>query len=273
MVRNPARSLRLQVSAGSPARGQWCCGRRVKAQWTPGTARRGRRSRPLPGAPGWPSARLRRLLDLPRSASPQRPLARGASSPPTAVGPQRAADPQRVVVVFVRDPSKRPSARRPTRLAGEPAAAVQLVLAATAHRRTPTSRCPPQRPISPTGIRARPPRRSCSPSPSISCAPHRHRTGSTRNGLALALHGQARGTPATTPPTPTCPAPTSRGCRRHRDDRDHRRPTRPCRRGGSPHLFDYEMQSSTPEKSPPTCAWQIPPIRRRGCPTPVVTLL
>ena len=95
----------------------------------------------------------------PPSASPPAPCSPQARRQPTAVGPQRAADPQRVVAYWVRTrASAHPHVVHPGWPVNLPTA-VQLVLAATAHRRTPehAARCPPQRPdCSPRGIRARP---------------------------------------------------------------------------------------------------------------------
>ena len=103
-----------------------------------GSTRRRRRSRPLPGATVGQSALLRRLLDLPTVGIPHRPLARRslvASRQPWALSvlPIRNG----VVAYWVRTPSKRPSARRPPRLAGEPAHRSATRPGATAHRRTP----------------------------------------------------------------------------------------------------------------------------------------
>ena len=168
----------------------------------------------------------------PRSASPNGPCSPQPRRQPTAVGPQRAADPQRVVAYWVRTrASAHPHVVHPGWPVNLPTA-VQLVLAATAHRRTPehAARCPPQRPdCSPRGIRGRP--HAVTSAVTIDILLRPNATEPDRHEKAWRSPCPApTATPGPHCPTPTCQAPTSRGCRRHRDDRDHRRPTRPCRR-------------------------------------------
>ena len=234
MVRSPARSLRLQFSeryTGQSTVVLPIAGQGSNRPWGP--ARRRRRSRPLPGAPGWPE---RSTSAPPRPAHgrhpPTAPCSPQARRQPTAVGPQRAADPQRVVAYWVRTrASAHPHVVHPGWRVNLPTA-VQLVLAATAHRRTPehAARCPPQRPdCSPRGIRGRPHAVTSAVTIDIllrptATEPDRHETARRSPCPAPTA------TPGPHCPTPTCQAPTSPGCRRHRDDRDHRRPTRPCRR-------------------------------------------
>ena len=83
------------------------------------------------------SALLRRLLDLPTVGITQRPLLAAGSSPADSRGPSaccRSATGRRVLGA---DPSKRPSARRPPRPAGEPAHRSATRPGARTHRRTP----------------------------------------------------------------------------------------------------------------------------------------
>jgi hypothetical protein len=216
----------------TPASAQWCCRSRVKAQIDPRscsptppvatTARRAGSARAL---------HFGTSSTCPRSASPNGPLLAGGSSPADSRGPSaccRSATGRRVLGA---DPSKRPSARRPPRLAGEPAH--RSATRPGRHRTPPHTRaaaCPPQRPdCSPRGIRGRPHAVTSAVTIDIllrptATEPDRHETAWRSPCPAPTA------TPGPHCPTPTCQAPTSRGCRRHRDDRDHRRPTRPCRR-------------------------------------------
>ena len=217
----------------TPARAQWCCRSRVNAQTDPRVLLADAAGRDhCPARRVGESALLRRLLDLPRVGITQRPLLAAASSPADSRGPSaccRSATGRRVLGA---DPSKRPSARRPPRLAGEPAhgsATRPGRHRAPAHTRA-AAPCPPQRPdCSPRGIRGRPHAVTSAVTIDIllrptATEPDRHETAWRSPCPAPTA------TPGPHCPTPTCPAPTSRGCRRHRDDRDHRRPTRPCRR-------------------------------------------
>ena len=216
----------------TPARAQWCCRSRVKAQIDPRVLLADAASRDhCPARRVGQSALLRRLLDLPTVGIPQRPLARRrlvASRQPWALSvlPIRNG----VVAYWVRTrASAHPHVVHPGWRANLPTA-VELVLAATAHRRTPehAARCPPQRPdCSPRGIRGRP--HAVTSAVAIDILLRPTATEPDRHETAWRSPCPA---PTATPhcPTPTCQAPTSRGCRRHRDDRDHRRPTRPCRR-------------------------------------------
>ena len=140
----------------------------------------------------------------PRSASPNGPCSPQARRQPTAVGPQRAADPQRVVAYWVRTPSKRPSARRPPRLAGEPAHRSET--RPGRHRTPPHTRARCAVPATAPGLLAqRHPRTTARGNVRrhhrYPVAPHRHRTGSTRNGLALTVSGAHSHTRTTLPNT------------------------------------------------------------------------
>ena len=111
-------------ASATPARAQWCCRSRVKAQIDPRVLLADAAgSRPLPGAPGWPE----RSTSAPPGPAhgrhpPTAPCSPEARRQPTAVGPQRAADPQRVVAYWVRTrASAHPHVVHPGWLAGEPA--------------------------------------------------------------------------------------------------------------------------------------------------------
>src|SRR3954467_7271519 len=102
-----------------------------------GPARRRRRWRPLPGAPGRPQ----RSTSAPPGVAhgrhpPTAPCSPQPRRQPTAVGPQRAAGPQRVVAYWVRTRASAHPHVVPGWRVNLPTA-VKLVLAATAHRRTP----------------------------------------------------------------------------------------------------------------------------------------
>ena len=202
-------------ASATPARAQWCCRSRVKAQIDPRVLLADAAgSRPLPGAPGWPE----RSTSAPPGPAhgrhpPTAPCSPEARRQPTAVGPQRAADPQRVVAYWVRTrASAHPHVVHPGWRVNLPTA-VHLVLAATAHRRTPehAARCPPQRPDC---FAQRHPRTTARGNVRrhhrYPVAPHRHRTGSTRNGLALTVPG-AHGHTRTTLPNTNLPSPDIAG--------------------------------------------------------------
>ena len=231
MVRSPARSLRLQFSERYT--GQSTVPLPIAGQGSnraEGPTRRRRRSRPLPGAPGWPE-RSTSAPPLLTVGITHRPLLAAGSSPADSRGPSaccRSATGRRVLGA---DPSKRPSARRPPGWRVNLPTAVQLVQAPP-HTAAHPSRCAV--PATAPGLLAqRHPRTTARGNVRrhhrYPVAPHRHRTGSTRTAWRSACPAPTA-TPGPHCPTPTCQAPTSRGCRRHRDDRDHRRPTRPCRR-------------------------------------------
>ena len=118
----------------TPARAQWCCRSRVKAQIEPRVLHADVAGRDhCPARRVGQSALLRRLLDLPTVGITQRPLLAAGSSPADSRGPSaccRSATGRRVLGA---DPSKRPSARRPPWRVNLPTA-VKLVQAATAHR-------------------------------------------------------------------------------------------------------------------------------------------
>ena len=145
----------------TPARAQWCCRSRVKAQIDPRVLLADAAGRDhCPARRVGQSALLRRLLDLPTVGIPHRPLLAGGSSPADSRGPSACC---RSVTGSSRTgcgprASAHPHVVHPGWRVNLPTA-VELVLAATAHRRTPehAARCPPQRPdCSPRGIRARP---------------------------------------------------------------------------------------------------------------------
>jgi len=106
----------------TPARARCRCRSRVKAQIEPRVLHADVAGRDhCPARRVGQSALLRRLLDLPTVGITQRPLLAAGSSPADSRGPSaccRSATGRRVLGA---DPSKRPSARRPPRLAGEPA--------------------------------------------------------------------------------------------------------------------------------------------------------
>ena len=145
----------------------------------------------------------------PRSASPNGPLLAGGSSPADSRGPSascRSATGRRVLGA---DPSKRPSARRPPRLAGEPAH--RSGTRPGRHRAPPHTRARCAVPATaPRTLAQRHPRTTARGNVRrhhrYPVAPHRHRTGSTRNGLALTVsgaHSHSQDHPA---PPPTCQA-------------------------------------------------------------------
>ena len=217
----------------TPARAQCRCRSRVKAQIdAEGPARRRRRSRPLPGATGWPER---------STSAPPRP-AHGRHHP-TAPARRRlvaSRQPWALSVLPIRNGSSRtgrgpeqaPIRTSSTRLAGEPAHRSATRPGATAHRRTPE----PLRRARHSARTARPEasahdRTRVTSAVTIDILLRPTATEPDRHETAWRSPCPApTATPGPHRPTPTCPAPTSRGCRRHRDDRDHRRPTRPCRR-------------------------------------------
>ena len=139
MVRSPARSLRLQFSERYPGKSTAPLPIAGQGSNRPEGPARRRRSRPLPGAPGWPER---------STSAPPRP-AHGRHHPTAPARRRLVASrqpwdlsvlPIRNGVVahwVVRTPSKRPSARRPPRLAGEPAHRSATRPGARTHRRTP----------------------------------------------------------------------------------------------------------------------------------------
>ena len=138
MVRSPARSLRLQFSERYT--GQSTVPLPIAGQGSnraEGPTRRRRRSRPLPGATGWPER---------STSAPPRP-AHGRHHP-TAPARRRlvaSRQPWALSVLPIRDGSSRtgrgpeqaPIRTSSTRLAGEPAHRSATRPGATAHRRTP----------------------------------------------------------------------------------------------------------------------------------------
>lgn len=147
----------------------------------------------------------------PRSASPNGPLLAGGSSPADSRGPSaccRSATGRRVLGA---DPSKRPSARRPPRLAGEPAH--RSGTRPGRHRTPPHTRARCAVPATAPGLLAkRHPRTTARGNVRrrhrYPVAPHRHRTGSTRNGLALTVSGAHS---HTTLPNTNLPSPDIAG--------------------------------------------------------------
>lgn len=158
------------------------------------------------------SALLRRLLDLPTVGITQRPLLAAGSSPADSRGPSaccRSATGRRVLGA---DPSKRPSARRPPGWRVNLPTAVQLVQAPP-HTAAHPSRCAV--PATAPGLLAqRHPRTTARGNVRrhhrYPVAPHRHRTGSTRNGLALSVSG-AHSHTRTTLPNTNLPSPDIAG--------------------------------------------------------------
>ena len=217
MMRSPARSLRLQFSERYP--GQSTVVLPIAGQGSnrpEGPARRRRRVATTARRAG-----LARALyfgaswTCPRSASPNGPLLAGGSSPADSRGPSACC---RSVTGSSRTGCGPEQA--PIRTSSTPAGwrvnlptAVHLVLAATAHRRTPehAARCPPQRPDC---FAQRHPRTTARGNVRrhhrYPVAPHRHRTGSTRNGLALTVSG-AHGHTRTTLPNTNLPSPDIAG--------------------------------------------------------------
>ena len=138
MVRSPARSLRLQFSERYT--GQSTVPLPIAGQGSnraEGPTRRRRRSRPLPGATGWPER---------STSAPPRP-AHGRHHP-TAPARRRlvaSRQPWALSVLPIRNGSSRtgrgpeqaPIRTSSTRLAGEPAHRSATRPGATAHRRTP----------------------------------------------------------------------------------------------------------------------------------------
>ena len=149
----------------------------------------------------------------PRSASPNGPLLAGGSSPADSRGPSaccRSATGRRVLGA---DPSKRPSARRPPRLAGEPAH--RSATRPGRHRTPPHTRARCAVPATAPGLLAqRHPRTTARGNVRrhhrYPVAPHRHRTGSTRNSLALTVSG-AHSHTRTTLPNTNLPSPDIAG--------------------------------------------------------------
>ena len=189
----------------TPARAQWCCRSRVKAQIDPRVLLADAAGRdPCPARRVGQSALLRRLLDLPTVGIPTGPLLAGGSSPADSRGPSaccRSATGRRVLGA---DPSKRPSARRPPRLAGEPAH--RSATRPGRHRTPPHTRARCAVPATAPGLLAqRHPRTTARGNVRrhhrYPVAPHRHRTGSTRNGLALTVSGAHSHTRTTLPNT------------------------------------------------------------------------
>ena len=216
----------------TPARARCRCRSRVKAQIEPRVLHADVAGRDhCPARRVGQSALLRRLLDLPTVGITQRPLLAAGSSPADSRGPSaccRSATGRRVLGA---DPSKRPSARRPPGWRVNLPTAVQLVQAPP-HTAAHPSRCAV--PATAPGLLAqRHPRTTARDNVRRHhrypvAPPPPNRIDTKRPGAHRVRRPQQH--PGPHRPTSTCPAPTSPGCRRHRDDRDHRRPTRPCRR-------------------------------------------
>ena len=269
----------------TPARAQWCCRSRVKAQIDPRVLLADAAGRDhCPARRVGQSARLRRLLDLPTvGIPPTAPCSPEPRRQPTAVGPQRAADPQRVVAYWVRTrASAHPHVVHPGWRVNLPTA-VQLVLAATAHRRTPehAARCPPQRPdCSPTGIRARPHAvtsavtidillrptatepnrhetawRSPCPAPTAAPGPHRPNTNLPSPDIAglPSPPRRSRSPPAnsTLPPSVTCRSCSTTKCS-------------PRPRGVTPHVRLANPTDSPPRLSDTSCDTSVTITRAAG---------
>ena len=248
MVRSPARSLRLQFSE------------RYTGQRTVVLPIAGQGSnRPLgscsPRPPVATTARragLARALDFGASWTchgrhpPNGPLLAGASSPADRRGPSaccRSATGRRVLGA---DPSKRPSARRPPRLAGEPAH--RSATRPGRHRTPPHTRARCAVPATAPGLLAhRHPRTTARGNVRrhhrYPVAPHRHRTGSTRNSLALTVSG-AHSHTRTTPPQHQPAQPRHRGAAVATATIEITAgQLDPAAVGDLPILLNYEMQS------------------------------